>query len=398
MIRGKNNRTRGSSIPSKRTNEEYALYLTDIKLYSFRNLADGEIYFHPGINLIEGENGQGKSNLIEAIHVLSASKTFRPCKQRDLAEWEKEEFSVFGKVSSDVEALRESSQVRLGISYEDGTKRVFVNGEQTRKVGEYVRHCPAVTFAPKDIDLIYGSPAVRRTFIDRYVSILSSTALAALTSYQKVIRAKNSLLKERFPNLGQLRTMNEMVAQYAAIITRERSALIERLIPLIEEFYAQFAQQDGTVRLGLIESFLDQAVGVRSEAAYAPVLERLLQSEIERRTTLIGPHLDDLYFELNGRSARQFASQGQARSLVLALLLSILRVIEERIHVAPLLLLDDFSSELDEGRMRRFFELLRKNKYQVFITGTDLSAHELTDQETTLFRVCKGRVERVYAR
>lgn len=371
------------------------MYLTDIKTYSFRNLADGVIHFHPGINLIEGENGQGKSNLIEAIHVLSASKTFRPCKQRDLAEWEKEEFSVFGNISSDVEALTDSSQVQLGISYEDGTKRVFVNGEPTRKVGEYVRHCPAVTFAPKDIDLIYGSPAVRRTFIDRYVSILSSTALAALTSYQKVIRAKNALLKERSPNLGQLRTMNEMVAQYASIITRERSALIERLRPLIEQFYGQFAQQDGTVQLRLNESFLDQAAEVRTEEAYAPVLERLLQSEIERRTTLIGPHLDDLCIELNGRSARQFASQGQARSIVLALLLSTLRVIEERIHVAPLLLLDDFSSELDEGRMRRFFELLRKNKYQVFITGTDLSAHELTEQETTLFRVRQGRVEQV---
>lgn len=371
-----------------------ALYLTNIKTYSFRNLHDGEIDFHQGINLIQGENGQGKSNLIEAIHVLSASKTFRPCKQGDLAEWEKDQFSVFGTVSSETEAAQEFSQTQIGVSYERGTKKVFINGEPTKKVGDYVRRCPAVTFAPKDVDLIYGSPSVRRAFFDRYISIISPMALVSLTSYQKVIRAKNALLKERVPNMDQLITLNEMLAQHAAVITQERGSLIEKLQPLIEHHYEQFAREDGTVRLSLVDSFLARSEEATTPQAYLPILEECLSTEIERRTTLLGPHLDDIHFELNGRSARQFASQGQARSLVLALLVSILHVIEERISVAPLLLLDDFSSELDEGRMRRFFELLRQNKYQVFITGTDLSGHDLTQSDTTLFHVQKGVIER----
>jgi DNA replication and repair protein RecF len=344
------------------------------------------------VNLIVGENGQGKSNLIEAIHVLSSSKTFRRVQQRDLARWESEQYSVFGRVASENGDSPEKQITEIGVSYQDRVRKVFREGDVTRKVSEYLRIFPTVTFAPKDIDLIYGSPSVRRTLFDRYCSLISPKALGALTSYQKALRSKSALLRDRVLDSRQFQTLNLLIAEYAVILTSERSRFLTMVQPYMSEFYRHFAGSDGEVDIGIEESFLAFGAQERSVKEYERVLEACRVKESEKRGTLVGPHLDDFIFSLHERSARKFASQGQARSIVLALFLGIVRVIEERLGVLPALLLDDFSSELDQGRMGRFFELIRSESQQVFITGTDLPTNALSDEECSVFQVKSGQI------
>ncbi|MCI5064847.1 DNA replication and repair protein RecF [bacterium] len=367
------------------------MYLKTLKTYSFRNLSDTEIDFHPSVNLISGENGEGKSNLLEAIHVLSATKTFRSVQQRDLARWETGEFSVFGTVALEDKDI---SDVNLGVSYEGRTKRVFRDGEPTRKVAQYLKNFPTVAFAPRDVDLVYGSPSGRRKLLDRCCSLIFPGYLEALSAYQKVVRSKNALLRDRISDSHQLASLDHLIGEQAVLLTHAREELRNLLVPLLQEFYSSFARDDGEVELHLDESFLRQGANGRTEEEYRAVLEQLLPRELDRRGVLVGPHLDDLSITLGGREAKLFASQGQARSIVLSLLLGIVRVIEEKLGVLPALLLDDFSSELDQGRMTRFFQLLHRNTHQVFITGTDLSHGDFHGAECVHFAVQNGSVRR----
>ena len=369
------------------------MFLKQLKVFSFRNLKNAEIEFHPSINLITGNNGQGKSNLIEAIHVVSSTKTFRSVQQRDLIQWGGEGFSVFGTVSFNNEASAELSSVPIGVSVEGKTKRVFLDDEPTRAVSEYLKVFPVVAFVPRDVDLVYGTPSGRRRFVDRYCSLVSPSYLNSLTAYQKVIRSKNALLKSiGGVDAKQLQTLNELVAEHGARITVFRSEFFRELTPHFSELYHAFANEDGEVNIIGEESFTSKGAAERSFDEYLRVLNELSGSEKERRTTLVGPHLDDFQVTLAERSARQFASQGQARSTVLSLLLGLSRIIEEKLQVVPSILLDDFSSELDSGRMRRFFELLSDMPCQVFITGTDLSEGVFGSKESALFTVQDGEI------
>ncbi|MCB0331756.1 MAG: DNA replication and repair protein RecF, partial [Bdellovibrionales bacterium] len=301
-----------------------------------------------------------------------------------------EAFSVFGEVVE--KDGSEQSAIELGISVEEKSKRVFLNGDKAGDVSRYLRIFPTVPFVPRDVDIVYGSPSGRRKFLDRYIALLFPKALNALQSYQKIIRNKNAILKNYPVDERQLASLNTLVALYSATIMQTRQELITALLPYMQEYYSELAEHDGQVGVLLEETFLTHGSSERTAKSYEDVLSQVMKRERERRSSLVGPHMDDLLFSLGGRSARQYSSQGQARSIVLALILAVVQVIKEKLEITPTLLLDDFSSELDRGRMSRFFDLLKGNSHQVFVTGTDLSSSNLGASDCARFHVNQGAI------
>ena len=164
------------------------MYLQDLRLFNFRNIEDITLSFHNQVNLISGENAQGKSNLIEAIHYLSATRSFRSTKISEMVNWEKGEFSIFGNLIND------HGSKELGIIYSGRKRQILLNGDKVKKAQDYISSFPVVTFAPHDIDIVFGSPSGRRRVLDRYTSLIYPKVFSSLKNYQKAIRSKSCLL------------------------------------------------------------------------------------------------------------------------------------------------------------------------------------------------------------
>lgn len=342
------------------------MILERLKLYHFRNLADQSVEFSRGVNVIAGRNGQGKTNLIEAINVLAVTKSFRTSTTREVVGWGNNDASVFG-------AVRGAHGVsEIGVSFEGKTKSVYLNGEKARSLGEYLGRLIAVSFSPSDLSLVKGAPAGRRRFLDKHLVDLSPALLAHLSAYQRALEHKNNILREGATPRA-LEPWNGVLAQEAAPILAARRQFVAELSSIASETMRRFAPEQEVLTLQL-ETNVE---GGESEQLAARAIEQQLNAaalrEIAQRTAVVGPHRDDMAIALSGQDARAYASQGQTRSIVLALTLGVLSLIESRKGESPLVLLDDVNSELDQQRAERFFELVIADGRQIFITGTDSS-------------------------
>lgn len=360
------------------------MYLEKLKLFNFRNLANEQLYFAPGLNLLIGKNGQGKTNLVEAIHFLSLSRSFRTSAISDLVAWDKREASVFGTLKKSL------VDEELGIVIEKGKKQVFLNGERVKSVATYVGHMCCVGFSPGDLSLVKGAPQGRRRLVDRYMSQLDKGVMEHLLNFNKAQQHKSSILKSARPGKEELLPWNEILIKSAYYIEKARLKFIAALEKEAQLFHQEYSACDGKLSLRLKSSFdLDELSLETIRAKYEQYLER----EIDRHTTLVGPHRDDILIQLNNADSRAFASQGQARSIVLALILGVIKLLEDDFDDAPIILLDDVESELDRDRSEAFFNLILSGDRQVFITGTDLSSRwQGLKEEAALYTVGEGEV------
>lgn len=364
------------------------MYITSLKTFQFRNLEDQALSFSREVNLIVGKNAQGKTNLIEAIALLCLLKSFRAGKTEEMLRWGKGEASVFADLQ------RGDLSFNLGVVLRNGSKQAFLNHNRVPRIGEFLGKLVCVSFSPRDLALIKGGPQERRQFIDKHLVDLSPHYLQQLLVYQKAIRAKNALLRGGSGNDATLEPWDHILVGAAKSIIANRRRLIEKLGTLAGQAYSSFAGQTERVDLSLHCAgglFIDQ---LSPEQGALNFLRQNRPKEIRAGFSLFGPHLDDLKIQINGHDARAFASQGQARSLVLALKIGALKLLEEDLGIPPLVLLDDVDSELDKVRSQAFFDMLFQQKRQVFITGTRLAIEKecLKQKEACLLVIEKGRV------
>lgn len=338
------------------------MYIEWLKLYNFRNIADGIYRFSPGLNLICGRNGQGKTNLVEAINILGTGRSFRTQSVAELVRWGQQEASVFALVKGDV------TDVELGVAVADGSRAAFVNGDKVRSLTDFVGRLLAVTFSPTDLAIIKGSPQGRRKFLDRHTVDLEPNLMASFLDYNRALRSKSALLKRGDVETEALEPWNVILARAAAPIIRARRLVLKALEERADEFYRAIARDDGRVTLAL-----ETDVSGDDPTAEDVFLQLAAVTSREKRykSAVLGPHRDDIIVSLDGRDARAFASQGQARSLVLALKLGVIALLEAQRHESPIVVLDDVDSELDQSRCDALFELVYEAKRQVFVTGTD---------------------------
>ena len=339
------------------------MYLSHVNLKNFRNYREATLEAPPGLILVRGPNGAGKTNLLEAFHFLALGRSFRTSSDRDLV--------LRGEDGLAVRAAAQTArgEQTLEIHYAPAGKRVVVNGETIPRLVDYVGTLAVVAFTPDDLGLVKEEPASRRRFLDVWLGQESRDYLYTLQRYQNVLRSRNALLSRGAPRHEIEPYDHELVAA-GAKLTALRARAAAALGPAAASAYADLAPEAedfGAAYAPAVPADGDDAEEI------APAFERALRAsrgEEERRgLTLVGPHRDDLTLTVKGRDARRFASEGQQRTAALSLRLAQFRLLGEKRGDAPLLLLDDVASELDEERQQRLAHAVR-GAQQTWVTAT----------------------------
>ncbi len=331
-----------------------------MRLSEFRNYASLDFEPEPGLNLLVGPNAQGKSNLLEALAMLATGKSFRAHRESELIRGGAERADIAG------DARIAAGEIRLRCSIARtpaGTRKSFeVNGGAVG-FARFLGRTRVVTFVPADLQLVSGGPALRRSFLNGALAQLSPTYYRDLALYQKVVQQKSALLRGAIaPDRDLLLAYNDELVRPASALIAARRAFVDELAAATAEIYARWR---GTrERLGV--TYAPNPEGDVGEALAAAV-----ESEVRRRTTLVGPHRDDLRLLVDGKPLAAFGSQGQQRTAVLALKVAEYDVMRARTGDAPILLLDDVLSELDAERAGGFLTAVGDFE-QAFLTTTEL--------------------------
>ena len=360
-----------------------SLRIAGLSIEGFRNLAP--LSFEPGprFNVLFGDNGAGKSSVLEAIGYVAALRSFRLAKKDDMIALESRSAQLRARIESEPLA----HDYRIGLDRNLG-RSVSVDGKKPRSLGSYYGLMPLVLFHPGDTELMSGLPEARRAFLDRVLEQVDPGYARLVDDYVKTLRSRNRLLKAQQPDARAVVSYDGMLAELGARIGSARAELTIELKPLVEAHFAEITEQ----ALPLEVSYAARHEPTRE------VLLRALQDNFDkdmmRGFTTVGPHGDDLRASVRQTLAKHHASQGQHRALVLALKVAELSVLALRKKRVPILLLDDVSSELDRSRNRRFFQLLTKLGGQVFLTTTHRE-FILLDEGRQDYQVESGRIARV---
>ncbi|KUK12581.1 MAG: DNA replication and repair protein RecF [Moorella sp. 60_41] len=332
--------------------------MTELCLHNFRNYRERVFYFGPGLHVITGPNGAGKTNLLEAIAYLSTGRSFRFHQDRDLVTVGHAAFRLRAR-------LKEGNQGwEMEIIYHQGRKNLTINGNRHR-VMDLLGLFPTVTFGPDDLYLVKGPPVIRRRFLDRELCQIDRSYCHHLMAYRRTLLQRNLLLKrikKGEAGADQLEPWDHQLVAFGRPLVEKRQEVLDKLRVMADEFFRELA--GGSSSLGL-----DYRPSVGPSEDWLKKLAEKRGKEIGAGASLLGPHRDDFTLAIGERSGRQYASQGEQRTLVLALKLAETAYFAEVLGFRPALLLDDVFSELDARRRRALIRVVA-GEGQAFITTT----------------------------
>jgi DNA replication and repair protein RecF len=370
------------------------MLLEALRLQNFRNLEHVELEPHPRFNILAGDNGQGKTNLLEAVYLLSAVKSFRPQINADLIQFDHDQATLEARVD------RGGSERIVRLEVAGRGKKIFLNDSPVRQLSDFFGTVNVVIFGPEDIAILKGSPSKRRQFIDRAIFNAQPAFATETQHYEDILQQRNALLKGRNIDGSLLSVYDEQLVQYGAKIIERRLNFLRHFRPIMNRTFKAIFDDSFEADIRYHMKWSDRDDLSEAELESRLDIERVLREGLERTSddermrgyTLIGPHRDDLQTSLDGRDVKTFASQGQHRAFILAMKIAEITHLEERYHFAPILLLDDVSSELDRERNRFLFDFLQSRmEGQVFITTTHRD-YILLDDDVQTYRVQGGDI------
>ena len=354
------------------------MYIKKISLENFRNYEKEEIELNKNINIIYGNNAQGKTNIIEAVFLCAYGKSFRAKKDSELVRFEENN----AKVEIEYQKVDREGKILAQIN----DKKIFyINNVKQSKISDMVGKINIVIFTPDDIDIIKDGPQRRRKFIDMMISSLRPNYIHLLNTYNKNLEQRNNYLRQiKFEKKDpkMLDIWDEQLAIYSYKIYEYRKYFIEKISEKIQDFHnliTKSGKED--IKIKYISNSKDQKTFLEN-------LKKSRDVDIKRGFTATGVHRDDFMIYINNRPVSIFGSQGQQRTTILSLKLCELQIVKEEINDTPILLLDDFMSELDEIRRKSFLENISDN--QVIITCTDKIKLEKENSEYFVEKgICK---------
>lgn len=386
------------------------MYLENLSLANFRNYVSLEIPLGPGTVILWGGNAQGKSNLLEAVYLLATTKSARASNERELIGW--------GAMHDPLPAARVAGELRRGgetVKLDVGLvaerpeagdpnshtlrKQTRVNGVP-RRASAVMGTLNAVLFDPQDVDLVIGPPSSRRRYLDVTISQMNRDYLKALQRYARILTQRNHLLRairEGKSQGSQLRVWDPPLIEEAVHIHCARRRMLEEMSHAGTAIYEELTVTRESFALGYLPNPRELSdIGIEEEEAVAEVIRALLSANVDREigqgATVVGPHRDDVRFEVGGRDASLYGSRGQQRTVVAALKLAEVKLLESNTGEAPILLLDDILSELDETRRSRLLQTALGSE-QAILTTTDLDRiDEGVRARARLIRVDGGRL------
>jgi DNA replication and repair protein RecF len=340
------------------------LFVSKLKVYNFRNLADQTVQLGSGPVYISGLNGNGKTNLVEALYLLSGSRSFRTNSSSELLKWGHKECSIFGEITT------QHGTEEIGLIFTPGERKALSNGNPLPSVTDLIGKLRVIAFSPADLSLVKGSPSGRRKFLDRHMVDLNPSFIKVLMGYQRALASKSAVLKQPGCSYGLLQPWNELLTKACGEIVDNRRKFLESLSDKATTFHKTYAPMDGDLGITLESDFFD-GEKVLSEEEIFLKFDSAVQREIAMRSPVIGAQRDDVKVTLGGVDARAFASQGQTRSIVLSMKLGVIEMVEAVTGESPVVLLDDVDSELDKARSDRLFSALLEKPKQIIVTGTE---------------------------
>lgn len=358
------------------------MYLKDLHLRQFRNYLDQRVAFDAQKTILVGNNAQGKSNLLEAVELLSTLKSHRATRDRDLV--------LEGTTAGQIQATtkRTYGSMELGLTLrKQGRRTVALNREPLRRQIDFLGILNAVEFSSLDLELVRGAPERRRNWLDSLLVQLEPVYAYILQQYNKVLRQRNALLKEIRDREKSESTTNGQAREQIAIwdaqlvengsrVMRRRARVLQRVAPLAQLWHASISGETEVLEIKYAPNVTwsqDDPEGVQQ--AISEKIQQRRIAEQQLGSTVVGPHRDEVEFTINQTPARIYGSQGQQRTLVLAVKLAELKLIEEVVGEPPLLLLDDVLAELDPNRQNQLLQAIQ-DRFQTLITTTHLSTFD----------------------
>ena len=353
------------------------MYVEKIKLQNFRNYKQLELNLNKNINIIYGNNAQGKTNILESIFLCSFGKSFRTTKEKEMIK--------FNETNLIVEVFYQKKDRDGKIKIEIGDKKqIYLNGIKIKKLSELLGNVNIVIFTPDDINILKDGPAGRRRFLDMMIGQLRPNYVYNLNMYLKTIEQRNNYLRQiREENQPEemLEIWDEKLADYAEKIFNYRDEFIKKIMQKINKIHSEITENKETLEIEYISN-------CEKKENYLKLLKERRKLDIIKGFTTKGVHRDDFMIYINEKEVGTYGSQGQNRTVVLSLKLAELNVIYDEIGEYPILLLDDFMSELDEERRKNFLNNIKNT--QVILTGTEKI--DLPNLECNLYNVKKGEI------
>lgn len=353
------------------------MYLKTLDLRQFRNYKEQQVEFTAPKTILVGNNAQGKSNLLEAVELLATLRSHRMARDRDLVRE--------GEATSQIHATLER---RTGISdltltlRRNGRRTVALNSETLRRQMDFLGVLNAVQFSSLDLDLVRSGPEGRRNWLDTLLIQLEPVYAHILQQYHQVLRQRNAFLKHNVETRhlssleSELAVWDAQLATTGTRVIRRRDRAIQRLAPIASAWHSSISGSTEILELKYSPNIsLEHNHPEQVQQAFLDKIQLRAVAELHQGTTLVGPHRDEIELTINQTPARQYGSQGQQRTLVLALKLAELQLIEEVVGEPPLLLLDDVLAELDPSRQNQLLDTIQ-DRFQTLITTTHLGSFD----------------------
>lgn len=372
------------------------MHIKSLSLHSFRNYQSVTLNLTPGLNIFVGDNAQGKTNLLEAIYVLSLSKSYRTTRETELISHGAQRTVITAQVAK-------MATLDLAVMVSELEKKRLLVNQKSTTANSFVGCLNTVLFIPDSLQLVKGSPGDRRRFLDVQICQIDPVYRNNLLKYQRVVRQRNSLLKGAFENRSQLSQLpawdNQLVSLGTKIMLRRQDVVEtlqhysksahERISDEREDLhliYQPFFETEESIALGR------RYTGANVEDILRQKLQELKTEEVRRGYTLVGPQRDDLVFRINDADLKKYGSQGQQRTAVLAYILAELELMCQETGEYPVVLLDDVMSELDRNRQMLLLSILNQ-KAQTIVTTTNLDSFTPeTKERANIFRIERGRI------
>ncbi len=349
------------------------MYIKNLKLQNFRNYENAEIEFNKNINILYGDNAQGKTNILEAIFFSSFGKSFRTLKEKEIIKKDKE----FSKIEVDYVKKDREGNIKFLIS-KDNKKSIFINDIKIKKLSELLGNVNIVLFEPSDINIFKEGPKYRRKFLDMMIGQLRSNYVYNLNQYLKVLEQRNNYLKQNNYNEEVLDIWDESLVKYGKVIFNYRNEFIDKIKEKIVDIHKKIANEEITMK------YISDC---EDENLFLKKLKENREEDRKRGYTTVGIQRDDFKLFVNHEMVSVYGSQGQNRTCVLSLKLAELQVIYDDIGEYPILLLDDFMSELDQKRINNFLKNIED--IQVIITCTK----NIDLKNSKSFYIEKGKIK-----
>ena len=334
------------------------MYFKSVEIKNFRNYTEQKVEFDPKLNLILGDNAQGKTNLLESLFIMGLGKSFKTNNDKEMIR----AGCDHSKVTS-VVVNKDGDETAIEIIYNENGKIIKVDGVKLVRNADLLENVYVVVFSPEDLRIIKDGPEMRRRFLDRELCQIKPVYYSDLGNYKKILKQRNTLLRDQVKDKNLIEVFDESLSEYAVRVVDERKKFIERLKTICKDIHSGIS--NGKEELNIIYQ-----TETTSKEYMKEMLARDLEKDYQKGFTNFGPHKDYLSIKVNNKDIRIYGSQGQQRTAALSLKLAEIELIKQETGENAVLLLDDVLSELDKARQRYLIETMKD--VQIFVTATEI--------------------------